>query len=202
MIYLLRHGEIKGAGTKRFIGQTDVGLSQKGMDQAGCWQNYFADITLDRVFASPLSRTVQTAEIVSGLARNKILLMDELKEIALGSWDGKTFAEVKENFPGEWAKRGNDLSGYTPPGGESFSDLSNRVLPLFYKITAQISGNILMVAHAGVNRVILCTLLKKDLKDLFTIPQDYGCLNIISNDGKEVCQMGAGSDYCQKIMGS
>ena len=42
-----------------------------------------------------------------------------------------------------------------------------------------------MVAHAGVNRMILCSLLNKNLQDLFTIPQAYGCLNIIDNEGKE-----------------
>ena len=186
MIYLLRHGEITGASTKRFIGQTDVGLSRAGLDQADFWQKYFSGIPLDRIFTSPLLRAVHTAEIVSGLARNQIALVEGLKEIDLGEWDGKSFKEVKETFPGQWEKRGNDLTGYRPPLGESFSDLSKRILPVFHGLSAAPPGNILIVAHAGVNRMILCALLNKPLEDLFTVPQAYGCLNIIANEGKEL----------------
>ncbi|MBI9092233.1 MAG: alpha-ribazole phosphatase [Desulfobacterium sp.] len=186
MIYLLRHGEITGAATKRFIGQTDVGLARTGLDQAGFWQTYFSGIHLDQVFASPLSRTVHTAKIVSGLTREEITLVAELKEINLGEWDGKTFKEIKETFPDQWKKRGRDLTGYRPPLGESFSDLSQRILPVFQRISADNPGNILIVAHAGVNRMILCRLLKKKLEDLFAIPQAYGCLNIIDNGKKEL----------------
>ena len=135
---------------------------------------------------SPLSRTVRTAEIVSGLAREEITLVEELKEINLGEWDGKTVKAVKESFPGQWEKRGHDLTGYRPPLGESFSDLSQRILPVFQEISSDHSGNILIVAHAGVNRMILCRLLNKKLEDLFTIPQAYGCLNIIDNEKKEL----------------
>jgi probable phosphoglycerate mutase len=184
MIYLLRHGEIKGSSTKRFIGQTDVGLSQAGLEQAALWQRCFSQINIDHVFASPLSRCVDTAGIVSGLAKNAITLIDELKEIDLGKWDGKTVAEIKKNFPEQWEKRGEDLTAYRPPLGESFFDLSQRVLAVFHKISMENPGNILVVAHAGVNRMILCSLLDKAIKYLFTIPQNYGCLNIINNGGK------------------
>ena len=184
MIYLLRHGEIKGAEIKRFIGQSDVKLSRRGVDQAASWHNYFTRINIDHIFASPLSRTVDTARIASEFTRDQLILVNEFKEINLGKWDGKPFAEIKHKFPEEWEKRGNDLTQYRPPGGESFHDLYRRVVPAFNKISLEYSGNILMVAHAGVNRMILCSLLNKDVKGLFTIPQTYGCLNIIDNTEK------------------
>ena len=185
MIYLLRHGEIKGASTKRFIGQTDVGLSQAGLDQAASWQKYFSHIHMDHVFASPLSRTVDTARIVSGLTGDALVRVNEFKEINLGDWDGKSFAEIKRDFPDQWEERGKDLTGYRPPLGESFHDLYRRVVPAFDMISLDNSRkNILMVAHAGVNRMILCHLLSKKLENLFSIPQAYGCLNIIDNQGK------------------
>ena len=121
MIYLLRHGEIKGASTKRFIGQTDVGLSQTGLDQAASWQKYFSHIPIDHIFTSPLSRTVDTARIVSGRTGNALIRIKEFKEIHLGEWDGKPFAEIKTRFPDQWEERGNDLTGYRPPPGGKFS---------------------------------------------------------------------------------
>jgi probable phosphoglycerate mutase len=181
MIYLLRHGKIKGASTKRFIGQTDVGLSQAGLELAALWQKRLSSINMDHVFASSLSRCVDMATIVSGYAQNTISLMDELREINLGTWDGKAVAEIRDNFPEEWEKRGKDFTGYRPPLGESFFDLFQRVVPVFHEISKQYPGNILVVAHAGVNRMILCNLLNKNIADLFSIPQDYGCLNIIDN---------------------
>ena len=184
MIYLLRHGEIKGASTKRFIGQTDVGLSEAGLEHAALWQNYFFRLKIDHVFASPLSRCIDMAAIVSGFEKHAITLMDGLKEINLGKWDGKPLAEIRDKFPEEWEKRGKNFTGYRPPLGESFLDLSQRVVPVFHQIATENPGNILVVAHAGVNRMILCDLLNKKIDALFSIPQDYGCLNIIDNGQK------------------
>ncbi len=184
MIYLLRHGEIKGASTKRFIGQTDVGLSQAGLDLAALWQKRLSRINMDHVFASPLSRCVDMASIVSRRAKDAITLVDELREIDLGKWDGKPVVEIKNKFPEEWEKRGKNFTGYRPPMGESFLDLSQRVVPAFHEISRENPGNILVVAHAGVNRMILCSLLNKKIDSLFSIPQDYGCLNIIDNGDK------------------
>lgn len=121
------------------------------------------------------------ATIVSGFKSNTVTLTDELREINLGKWDGRPVAEIREKFPREWEKRGKDFTGYRPPLGESFSDLSRRVIPAFHKIATENQGNILMVAHAGVNRMILCDLMHKKIDALFTIPQDYACLNLIDN---------------------
>lgn len=184
MIYLLRHGEIKGASTKRFIGQTEVGLSQAGLHLAALWQKRLSRINMDNVFASPLSRCVDMASIVSRRAKGAITLVDELREIDLGKWDGKPVVEIKNKFPEEWDKRGKNFTGYRPPLGESFLDLSQRVVPAFHEISRENPGNILVVAHAGVNRMILCNLLNKKIDALFSIPQDYGCLNIIDNRDK------------------
>lgn len=184
MIYLLRHGEIAGSKTRRFIGQTDVALSPEGIDQAQFWQGYFADIKIDRIYSSPLSRCVETVRIVSAgfhgvHESDQIILVPELSEINLGKWDGRTFKDIKENFPLEWEQRGKDLANYRPPGGESFADLFDRVVPAFHGILRKNSGNNLIVAHAGVNRMILCDLLEREISGMFTIGQTYGCLNII-----------------------
>ncbi len=56
-------------------------------------------------------------------------------------------------------------------------DLKQRVMPELIRIFRVTRGDILVVAHAGVNRIILAHAMKIDLKDLFTIPQTYGCLN-------------------------
>ena len=78
-------------------------------------------------------------------------------------------------------KRKNDPSHFAcPGGGESISRLSDRVMPAYERIRAQEAGkDIVIVAHGGVNRVILSHALGLDLSRVFNIHQDYGCLNII-----------------------
>jgi len=86
---------------------------------------------------------------------------------------------VKSCYPEEWNRRGEDIAGYRPPGGESFSDLSSRIVPVFQEIVSRGLEKVLIVGHAGVNRVILCHVLGMPLANLLRICQDYGCLNII-----------------------
>ena len=87
--------------------------------------------------------------------------------------------EVRRTVPEEYERRGARPDCHRPPGGESFIDLRERVLPLFETILRDEEGPMLLVGHAGVNRVILCHLLGMPLDNLFRLGQDYGCMNII-----------------------
>jgi probable phosphoglycerate mutase len=108
--------------------------------------------------------------------------MFQLREIDLGELDGLPVDEVKSRFPGELQRRGENFVTYRPPGGESFADVHARVVPLCEKIVQRAKGNVLIVGHAGVNRVILCHLLAIPLAHLFRLGQDYGSLSIIDNE--------------------
>ena len=90
-----------------------------------------------------------------------------------------SISEVRQRFPREYERRGADLIGYRPPGGESFADLSVRVLPAFESAVSKAGRNLLIVGHAGVNRVLLCHLLGMPPDNLFRLDQGYGCLNIL-----------------------
>jgi len=178
MICLLRHGEIAGAGSRRFIGQTDIPLGENGRRQAECWGEAWAGRIWDRVYASDLVRSLETAQIIVG-SRHPVLALPGLREIAMGEWDGQPMAEIRARYPEAWELRGRSFDTFRPPGGESFADLRDRVLPVFNRIAGKARGPVLIVAHAGVNRVILCGLLGVPLCRLFEVKQDYGCLNRI-----------------------
>lgn len=177
-VYLLRHGDCRQDEIKRLIGQTDVPLNPNGRAQASRWQRELADIRFTRVFSSDLDRSVETALIVAGTSA-PVRALPLLREINLGTWDGLSVDEVRRLYPAEYEKRGGDPVSYRTPGGESFADLAARVVPLFEEIAGSTTGNVLVVGHAGVNRVILCHLLGMPLADLFLIRQDYCCLNLI-----------------------
>lgn len=179
MIYLLRHGEIESDGAKRFIGRTDPPLSTRGRNQARFWRDVFSETAFAGIFCSDLVRSTDTARIISENRAESPQPLADLREIDLGEWDGLAMAEVRKQDPDAWRRRGEELAAFRPPGGESFMDLQARVLRVFDRIAEKNMGDVLIVAHAGVNRVLLCRLLSMDLAHLFRLEQDDACLNLI-----------------------
>jgi len=180
--YLLRHGDSRQDEIKRYIGQADLPLNAIGRAQASCWRKELAEISLERIFCSDLSRSLETARIIAEGRSEPVQPLHKLREINLGAWDGLSFDDVQRLYPGEYERRGSDMVTYRTPGGECFADLAARVVPLFMEIVRGSSGNILIVGHAGVNMVIICHLLGMPLENLFRIRQDYGCMNVIDFD--------------------
>ncbi|MCP4673063.1 MAG: alpha-ribazole phosphatase [Desulfobacula sp.] len=183
LIFLLRHGQIQDHETKRFIGQTDIPLDSTGIKQAMSWQKSFASIKFNTVYSSTLKRCSKTAQIVS--PQNYINIDSRLNEIDLGEWDGKTFDEIKKNHSEEFKKRGRQIYHFQPARGESFKDLSKRILPFFNKLNTKplefnIRGNkTLVVTHAGVIRMLVCHILGINPQDMFKTKLDYGQLFVL-----------------------
>ena len=183
-IYLLRHGDCRQDDIRRYVGQGDLPLNAKGRCQAIGWRDKLATIPLDRIFCSDLSRSYETASLIAEGRDEQVRPLSRLREISLGSWDGLPIGEVRRIYPSEYEKRGADMAYYRPPGGECFADVAARAIPLFEELVRSTSGNLLIVGHSGVNKVLLCHILGMPLENLFRIQQDYGCLNVIDN-GKE-----------------
>ena len=198
MIYLLRHGEIEQSEGRRFVGQSDLPLNENGLRQACLWQQKLKAGIFEKIYASDLSRARQTALIIAVNHQDKVQLLPALREINLGKWEGLSVEEAQARFPEEWQSREKDLVTSRPPGGESFRDLALRVGPVFNQIVQGLEGHILIVAHAGVNRVILCQVLGMDLANLFRLGQDYGSLNLIdrNKDDWRVVAMNIPADHC------
>lgn len=179
-ILLLRHGDIgTGSDEKRFIGQTDLPLSDTGRHQAQFWREFLAEEPPARIFSSDLSRCMETARIIAADNPSKVTPLAGLREIHLGRWDGMTFRQVRQRWPDAFQKRGMDLARFRPPAGESFLDLQKRVVPVFEKAVAGAGRHLLVVAHAGVNRMILCHILGMPVEHLFRIAQGCGAMNLI-----------------------
>ncbi len=183
-VYLLRHGAIAQVSPRRFVGQADHPLTEAGRAQARLWREALADLTLDAAVTSDLCRCTETASIV--LAGRDIPVRREprLREIDLGAWEGLTADEVRERFPGQYERRGLDLTLHRPRDGESFADLQNRAVSALAEIAQQPLGNVLAVAHGGVIRVVLCHALGLPLAHLFRINLDYCRLCILTMDAE------------------
>ncbi len=186
-IYLLRHGEISRPLRETLIGQQDLPLTVKGIQQMERAARFLAaQKEIDQLTTSPLLRCIEGGRITGQHLRLPPGICHAFAEIDLGDWDGLTRKDIDKRFPGSWQERGANPAAYRPPPrGESFNDLHRRVIPAFTHITDNLKKDIVIIAHAGVNRVILASVLQIPLKNIFTIEQRYGCINILqSTNGK------------------
>jgi broad specificity phosphatase PhoE len=184
-IYLFRHGLVDESDRKRFIGRTDVALSLSGRNQAECWKPVLKGLQVDRVLTSDLKRSRQFARILFDRSV-PFFSRCELNEINLGPWEGLAREEVKRLFPNDYLERGRDLANHRLSGGESFGDVAVRVQPILEKFRRGTESVLVVVGHAGVNRVILADILGMPLADVMRLGQDYGCLNVIERYGRRL----------------
>jgi probable phosphoglycerate mutase len=181
-IYLIRHGKItQEDDQRRYIGQIDLPLSEEGVKQAQHLQRRFEHAGISAVYCSDLCRSVNTAKIVVGQRPVEIIVRQDLREVFMGEWEGCTFGDIATRFPNEFKARGNDIGYYRVPGGESFADCSQRAVAALEDIVRAPGGNVIIIGHAGLNRLILCHALGIPISNLFRISQDYGCLNILQS---------------------
>lgn len=166
----------------------DLPLSIKGIIQAEKLREALISIQLDGIYCSDLERTRSTARIIASGRKTDIVEMPGLREIDLGAWDGLTREEIQRRFPGGWERRGRDFANCGAPGGESFVDLSARVIPAFQEIVQRCNQHALVVAHAGVIRVIIAHILGMPLDKIFSIVVAHGAVTILTThqDGLKI----------------
>jgi alpha-ribazole phosphatase/probable phosphoglycerate mutase len=154
-IYLIRHGETAwNADNNRYCGRTDIPLTEKGLKQAETVRQQLAGIKWDGVFSSPLQRAHTTAQIASGTT---VVKDDRLIEADFGMWEGKTKEEFLAENAQLWTNWMNDPANNRAGGtGETGAEIVQRVDDFFQSLQKQYnSGNLLVAAHNGVNRLYL-----------------------------------------------
>jgi broad specificity phosphatase PhoE len=179
VVLLLRHGDSRQDQLKRYVGHTDTVLNERGRVQAERLRQELTEFPFSGFYCSTLQRSLETARIVAGKRSDDVIPLPHLREIFMGLWDGQPMEEVRSSFPEEYRRRGEDPALHAAPGGESFTDLQRRVIPAFDDILRDSEGPILIVGHAGVNRVLLAHLLGMPLGNIFRLGQDYACLNVL-----------------------
>jgi alpha-ribazole phosphatase/probable phosphoglycerate mutase len=103
-----------------------------------------------------------------------------MREVHAGDWEGLTWEELQSRYPTQWQARLDDIVDYRIPGGDSFRDAAERVRPQLARLLAAHPGrNVALVAHGGVNRIILLDAIGAPLERVFSLEQDYACLNVI-----------------------
>lgn len=185
-IYLLRHCEPQlPEGQPICLGKMDLPLSDFGKKQALELKDYFSNINLSRIYSSPLKRARETAIIIAN-EKKEVIIKKDFSEFDIGKWDGMSFAEIKVKYPLEYKERGENLEHYVVEGGESMARCRDRAMAQLWETIKESSGHILIVAHAGVNRCIISSILGISIKESFKYRHEYGSINFLTYDGKEL----------------
>jgi broad specificity phosphatase PhoE/ribonuclease HI len=157
-LVLVRHGETALTAGKRYSGRGDVPLSEQGEAQAMAAAARVCGILPDvaAVVSSPLSRCTRTAELIAvQVGGVPVTVVPELIECDFGLWEGLTFAEVRDRWPGEMSAWLESTS-VAPPGGESFQAVAKRVRAALAGLRAAYpSQSVVVVSHVSPIKLIL-----------------------------------------------
>jgi alpha-ribazole phosphatase len=179
-LYLIRHGEVEQASEARLIGRTDTPLSAHGIDQSHQLAEVLATKNLSAIYSSDLKRTRDTAEIIATRTCLTPDINPDWREIDMGQWEGLTMKRIYDESPDLVAQLFADPSSFQYPGGESFTAFTARIqIALTNLLTKTPNGNVALVTHGGVCRVIVGTVLDLPSRNWLRLAQDYGCLNLI-----------------------
>jgi probable phosphoglycerate mutase len=162
VLYYIRHGETDWNVEQRLQGHRDTPLNSRGRGQASHCGGILHDLleregraaTACGYVSSPLCRACQTMELVrtaleldpDAYARDKRLI-----EISFGDWEGLTLPEIAARDADALAARERDKWGFTPPGGESYRDVTARVAAWY----ATVTQDTVVTAHGGVARALV-----------------------------------------------
>lgn len=175
-IHLLRHGETQGGA--RFHGSSDVLLSEHGWSQMqAAVEN---EDNWNRIISSPLSRCANFAQTLKQQLAIPLQFDTRIKEIHFGAWEGKTSEEILADDNDALTRFWQDPTQYTPVGGESLADFEIRILSFWQEIIKAYQGeNILLVAHGGVIRLLLCHILQRPLQRMLEVEVAHATIHRI-----------------------
>jgi probable phosphoglycerate mutase len=192
-ILLARHGETPWNQEGRYQGHTDIPLSPVGEAQARALGARLAGVEIHRAVASPLARARRTAEHILGARAPMLTFDDGLKEISHGLWEGKLVSEIQQSHPELFAlyKRAPAPTMPAGPEAESFQQVFDRAWPAFERATAGLGENdtLLLVAHDGVNRAIICHVLGLPIERIWSFRQAPATLNVLSGPNVKELQV-------------
>jgi len=176
-LVVVRHGETEWNREGRYMNHLDSPLSELGQRQATALAKRLSGMKFDAIYSSDLGRALATAKIITDLCGGEVGIEQDLREHALGLFQGLTHTEILERYPEERARTHSDPD-YTIPGGESARKFHERVTRGFESIVKRHPGqSVLVVCHGGT----LETLFRHALNIPLEAPRPVRALNCCVN---------------------
>jgi probable phosphoglycerate mutase len=163
-LLLLRHGQIQANRKGLWHGSTDSPLTWRGKRQARATAKHVHSNhgVITAIYSSPLSRCLDTAGQVAERLELEPVVMDELREYAIGEWEGLSFRYLMEAH--DFIDRARLDPDFSPPGGESLQDVAARIVPAIRQIHQIHNGDerVLVVGHGAALAVAVSSLVDGD----------------------------------------
>ncbi len=165
---------------QRYWGKTDVGLGAVGLRQVEQLRDRLATERIDHAYTSEMQRARLTTQIIASIHHIKAVSCPELREIDFGKIEGMNFEEVRIRYPeiaSMWDRRD---PGLVYPDGESLTQLDKRIAQFRSRLNRHAADEvILVVAHSGVLRTLICQLLGLETKHRWNLRLDLASLSIV-----------------------
>ena len=179
-LLIARHGATVNDAEARYTGQSDLSLSALGERQAEALAAALASERLVCLVSSDLHCARATAEAIARYHDLPVLADSDLRGIAMGEWEGHTYAEVQAHAPDAIRRWQEDAVAVAPPGGETVAELRDRLVGALDRwFAAYPTGRVLWVTHSDVAGVLLCHLLGMALHRHRQFRSDHAALTEI-----------------------
>jgi probable phosphoglycerate mutase len=180
-ILLVRHGATELSAEDRFAGSTDIPLGAVGRLQVELLARRLASESFTAAYGSPLKRALETATAVARPHGLAVTVLDDLREIDHGRWEGLRHDEAEAMYPQEYAAWQHDPFDFAPTGGEAGKAVLERAVRAFQQIVNAHPGESVFVAsHKATIRLVIAHVLGFDPRGYRDrLEQLPACLNII-----------------------
>ncbi len=170
-LYFIRHGQSVANLEHVCAYQQDAPLTDLGRRQALCSADFLRDVPFSAVYASDLSRAVDTAMAVAQPRGLSVMERKELREIGGGAWEGLSYDEVAVRYAEDYSRWMTHIGLSKPTDGESVADLQRRMRAAVTEIVAAHPNETVCIAtHATAIRVMECVWTNTPLERMHTIP--------------------------------
>ncbi|HTZ55312.1 MAG TPA: histidine phosphatase family protein [Candidatus Acidoferrum sp.] len=184
-LFLVRHGETAWNAERRFQGQSDVPLSERGRLQAATIASALRSIPFTHAYASDLQRATETAQAVVAGRSLSVQADTRLREFDFGAWEGLTWAQIIERWPEFDQRLPTQPRRYEPVGGERFEHVIARVRAFLDELVANVTGGYaLIVTHAGALHAAMEVLAPEGFDPLGMVFSTAGISRIAMEDGR------------------
>ncbi len=184
---IIRHGQSIGNLQRKFLGHTDLDITELGYKQADAVAEYLKDEKIDAVYSSDLQRAFHTVEPIANKRALKVIPMQGLREIFAGDWENEYADVLKNEFEKDYSIWKNDIGNARCTNGESVLELQQRVLDEIIKIAEENPGKTVCIGtHATPIRVLNAAargISKDEIKDI-PWASNASVTRVIYKDGK------------------
>lgn len=185
-LYITRHGKTEWNTAQKLQGWLDSPLTHEGIERAERLSHRLKNIDFDSIYSSSQKRALDTAKILN--TKNlEIKIIDELKELCLGKWQGMRIEDVEREYPKEHYLYFNEPESYVSLGGENFDELFIRVKRALKEIMDTEDENVLIVSHGVTIKAIIAILKGMDMDEFVNVGVFTGTsLTVFEIDGDKI----------------